>query len=407
MTTATAPEPSAPAAPTPPPSDAPKPVYAVGRLSVVVNRERLAEALSMAAAVANKRTNNPALACCRITTGENDIAVEATNMEAAVVTVITEVQIESAGAVLVSIDKLQQIVNEHSEDTLAFSVEDKGGVPTLYVRGNESEFKLLLADLSKFPESAPAADNQAVTVHATTLARLIRQSEVAASDNETYGCMRGIQLECDGKSLSACGTDGRRIALAKTPAPDDAKWPKLLAVIPSPALKIVKGLLAMLGDETLSVSVDGSRIVFDADDIVITHVTLEGQFPDYAGALKRGASGIKGKLTAEREAVIGAVRKANLMANEREGLPDLKCEFGPAGLELGGSDSMFGEGAVRLPCKVEGGLVTHLNPRFLLDGLKSTNAAEAVIELPDSHKMPVFIRDGDAFTYMLMPTNVK
>jgi DNA polymerase-3 subunit beta len=402
MSTATAPEPSATAAPTPPPSDAPKPVYAVGRLSVVVNRERLAEALSMAAAVANKRTNNPALACCRITTGENDIAVEATNMEAAVVTVITEVQIESAGAVLVSIDKLQQIVNEHSEDTLAISVEKDAFV----IRGKESSFELFPGDLSKFPEITPAEESPALTIHATTLARLIKQTEIAIPDGAKRGVLQGILLESDGKTLTAVGCDGSRLAVATTPMPDA---PKLSANIPDAALKMVKGLLSMMGDESLEVSIDGNRIVFDADSVVITHVTLEGQFPPYADALKSNGANTKGKLTVNRESLVAAVRKARIVSKESEdGLWKMRCDFGPSGLELGGSSSMFGEGTVRLPCKVEGQtVVVGLNPVFFLDGLNATNAPEVRIDLPADPSRPVFIRDGDAFTYMLMPTNVK
>jgi DNA polymerase-3 subunit beta len=402
MTTATAPEPSAPAAPTPPPSDAPKPVYAVGRLSVVVNRERLAEALSMAAAVANKRTNNPALACCRITTGENDIAVEATNMEAAVVTVITEVQIESAGAVLVSIDKLQQIVNEHSEDTLAISVEKDAFV----IRGKESSFELFPGDLSKFPEITPAEESPALTIHATTLARLIKQTEIAIPDGAKRGVLQGILLESDGKTLTAVGCDGSRLAVATTPMPDA---PKLSANIPDAALKMVKGLLSMMGDESLEVSIDGNRIVFDADSVVITHVTLEGQFPPYADALKSNGANTKGKLTVNRESLVAAVRKARIVSKESEdGLWKMRCDFGPSGLELGGSSSMFGEGTVRLPCKVEGQtVVVGLNPVFFLDGLNATNAPEVRIDLPADPSRPVFIRDGDAFTYMQMPVNLK
>jgi DNA polymerase-3 subunit beta len=402
MSTATAPEPSATAAPTPPPSDAPKPVYAVGRLSVVVNRERLAEALSMAAAVANKRTNNPALACCRITTGENDIAVEATNMEAAVVTVITEVQIESAGAVLVSIDKLQQIVNEHSEDTLAISVEKDAFV----IRGKESSFELFPGDLSKFPEITPAEESPALTIHATTLARLIKQTEIAIPDGAKRRVLQGILLESDGKTLTAVGCDGSRLAVATTPMPDA---PKLSANIPDAALKMVKGLLSMMGDESLEVSIDGNRIVFDADSVVITHVTLEGQFPPYADALKSNGANTKGKLTVNRESLVAAVRKARIVSKESEdGLWKMRCDFGPSGLELGGSSSMFGEGTVRLPCKVEGQtVVVGLNPVFFLDGLNATNAPEVRIDLPADPSRPVFIRDGDAFTYMLMPTNVK
>jgi DNA polymerase-3 subunit beta len=381
---------------------APKPVYAVGRLSVVVNRERLAEALSMAAAVANKRTNNPALACCRITTGENDIAVEATNMEAAVVTVITEVQIESAGAVLVSIDKLQQIVNEHSEDTLAISVEKDAFV----IRGKESSFELFPGDLSKFPEITPAEESPALTIHATTLARLIKQTEIAIPDGAKRRVLQGILLESDGKTLTAVGCDGSRLAVATTPMPDA---PKLSANIPDAALKMVKGLLSMMGDESLEVSIDGNRIVFDADSVVITHVTLEGQFPPYADALKSNGANTKGKLTVNRESLVAAVRKARIVSKESEdGLWKMRCDFGPSGLELGGSSSMFGEGTVRLPCKVEGQtVVVGLNPVFFLDGLNATNAPEVRIDLPADPSRPVFIRDGDAFTYMLMPTNVK
>jgi DNA polymerase III sliding clamp (beta) subunit (PCNA family) len=427
MSTATAPEPSATAAPTPPPSDAPKPVYAVGRLSVVVNRERLAEALSMAAAVANKRTNNPALACCRITTGENDIAVEATNMEAAVVTVITEVQIESAGAVLVSIDKLQQIVNEHSEDTLAISVEKDAFV----IRGKESSFELFPGDLSKFPEIMPAADETppGVELHASTLARLIRQAEPAIPRREKSGMQQGIRFESDGPTFAAAATDGSRVAVAQTTAPKDEPWPKLAMTFPAAAVQMLKGMLSLVGDEKVTLWAEGNRVFAEGGTFTLAHVMLEGKFPDFRWALKFANEGL-GKVEVEtevekdgkkqkvkeevpwgiavaRDEIVAAVRKAKIVAKDDDSDGTiLACQFNAAGIEFGASSSMFGTGTVRLPCKVRGGpLAIKLNPNFLLDALNATNAAEVRIDLPAVGNRAVVIRDGDTFTSLQMPVN--
>jgi DNA polymerase-3 subunit beta len=406
MTTATVESAPAPTETTTP-SDLPPAVYAIGRLRATITRAQLADALTLAASVATaKRAINPALACCRIVAGDNEVTVEATNLEAAVISVVSKVQVESQGAVLVSIDKLAEIVNEHTEETLAIEVENKSGVPTLFIRGSESEFKLFLSDLNKFPEITPAEESPALTIHATTLARLIKQTEIAIPDGAKRGVLQGILLESDGKTLTAVGCDGSRLAVATTPMPDA---PKLSANIPDAALKMVKGLLSMMGDESLEVSIDGNRIVFDADSVVITHVTLEGQFPPYADALKSNGANTKGKLTVNRESLVAAVRKARIVSKESEdGLWKMRCDFGPSGLELGGSSSMFGEGTVRLPCKVEGQtVVVGLNPVFFLDGLNATNAPEVRIDLPADPSRPIFIRDADSFTYMQMPVNLK
>ncbi len=87
-------------------------------MKVTFNRAALSEALGLLTSVVPSRTPKPILRCVQITAEEKAVRICATDLEVGINYLISEVQVEKAGEILVPADKLAAIVRESVDDVL-------------------------------------------------------------------------------------------------------------------------------------------------------------------------------------------------------------------------------------------------------------------------------------------------
>ncbi|MHC4525577.1 MAG: DNA polymerase III subunit beta, partial [Planctomycetota bacterium] len=65
------------------------------------------------------RTPKPILQCLRITTEDDAVRISATDLEAGITFLVSQVEIAEAGDIVVPADKLNSIVRESLDDVIA------------------------------------------------------------------------------------------------------------------------------------------------------------------------------------------------------------------------------------------------------------------------------------------------
>ena len=88
-------------------------------MKVQFNRAALSEALGLLTSVVPARTPKPILKCVRITAGEKDVRICATDLEVGINYLVSEVQVEEAGEVVVPADRLAPVVRESVDELLS------------------------------------------------------------------------------------------------------------------------------------------------------------------------------------------------------------------------------------------------------------------------------------------------
>jgi DNA polymerase-3 subunit beta len=172
------------------------------------NRAALADALGILTSVVPSRTPKPILRCVQVAADEKGVRICATDLEVGINHLVSEVQVEEAGEVIVPADRLTAIVRESTDEVLL--LQSEGG--TCKIEGADSHFTIYGQEPGQYPV-VPSFDAQAdIEIALGNLQAGIGQCLFATAKESTRYALNGVLWEIKGKKLSLVATDGRRLA---------------------------------------------------------------------------------------------------------------------------------------------------------------------------------------------------
>jgi DNA polymerase-3 subunit beta len=368
-------------------------------MKVNFNRVGLAEALSLLTSVVPSRTPKPILRCVKISAGEKDVRMCATDLEVGINCLVSEVQVEKAGEVIVPADRLFAIVRESSDEVLSLQATEG----TCEIKGADSHFTIYGQQADEYP-AVPEFDGVAdIEVTLAHLQSGIEQCLFAAAKESTRYALNGVLWEVEGKKLSLVATDGRRLArcrvnLASSPKERVAKTK---IIVPAKAMALLDKIEGTDKDIVLVRLVD-NQILLNCANVVISSNLVEGNFPKYEDIIPADHDK---KLTLSTEATLSAVRRsALLMSEESRGI---KLSIGKDSLVFSGRAPETGDAEVDMVIDYKGEPIEMgFNPQFLIDVLRVIKTPDFELELGQQDR-PGLIKSGANFLYVLMPINLS
>ena len=267
------------------------------------------------------------------------------------------------------------------------------------ITASRSEFSLRVFPVDEFPR-LPEPSGDAVTIDAAELAAALRQVVPAASGDDARPILTGVLVTAEADGLRLVATDSYRLAVRDLPGQSVlAEGQSVL--VPSRALNDLTRVLAGVDELTLRL---GERDAsFEAGDVRLTTMLIEGDFPNYKGLIP---SAHPNRLTVSREALLEGVRRVKLLA--REATP-VRLAMSSDGLDLVAVTQDVGQAHESLDAKYEGSeLTVAFNPDYLLQGVEVLPGDEVLIESVDSLK-PALVKSPEhpEFLYLLMPVRVS
>ncbi|MHC4623810.1 MAG: DNA polymerase III subunit beta [Planctomycetota bacterium] len=376
------------------------------------NRAALADALGLLTSVVPSRTPKPILRCVKITAAEGDVRICATDLEVGINCLVSEVQVEEAGEVVVPADRLAAIVRESTDEVL--SLEAAEG--TCEIRGADSHFTIYGQEPGQYPV-VPDFDGEAdIEVGLQNLQAGISQCLFATAKESTRYAINGVLWEIKGKKLSLVATDGRRLArtrlsLAKEPKKKRTEAAKSDATADSSTLGTqmivpakTMGLLEKIGSgdkDTVAVKLVDSQILISCTNVVISSNLVEGNFPKYEDIIP---TDYDKKLTLSTEAALSAVRRSALLTSEES--RGIKLSVGKDGIVFSGRAPETGDAEVSMPVDYKSEPIEiGFSPQFLVEVLRVIKTPQFELELGQSDR-PGLIKSGADFLYVLMPINL-
>ena len=170
-------------------------------------------------------------------------------------------------------------------------------------------------------------------------------------------------------------------------------------LVPSRALNDLTKVLT--GVEELVLRLGERDASFEAGDVRLTTMLIEGEFPNYKGLIPTSHPN---RLTVSREALLEGLRRVKLLA--REATP-VRLAMTSDGLTWWRSPRR--QAHESLDAKYEGTeLTVAFNPDYLLQGIEVLEGDEVLIETVDALK-PALVRSPEHtdFLYLLMPVRVS
>jgi DNA polymerase-3 subunit beta len=367
-------------------------------MKVNFNRGALSEVLGLLTSVVPSRTPKPILRCVQITAGEKDVRICATDLEVGIKCIVSEVQIEQPGELVVPADRLAAIVRESADEVL--SLEAVEG--TCEIRGSDSHFTIYGQEPGQYPIVPDFEGGGGVEIALDRLQEGIEQCLFATAKESTRYAINGVLWEIKGKKLSLVATDGRRLArsrvnLASVP---DKQVATAKIIVPAKTMALL-GRIAGSDKDTVAVGLVDNQMLISCVNVVISSNLVEGNFPKYEDIIP---TDYDKKLTLSTEVVLSAVRRSALLTSEES--RGIKLSIGKDSLVFSGRAPEAGDAEISMSVDYKAEPIEiGFSPQFLVDVLRVIKAPEFELELGQPDR-PGLIKSGKDFLYVLMPINL-
>jgi DNA polymerase-3 subunit beta len=340
-------------------------------MDVALDRDAFLKGLQMVHNIVEPRQTLPILANVLLETESDAVRITATDLEVGA-RVTVPAKVARGGATTVSARKLNEIVRELPAAALTLRVGDNAAVN---LRCGGASYRLVGLGSEDFPAVVPAAPAAWLTVQAKTLREMLSQTTFAISHDESRFALNGVLFVLQPKELRLVATDGHRLALAVRGVGDGLSG--TTGIVPRKAVVEIARVLGV--SEDVQIAITENQFVLQMPNFVMTARLIEGQFPNYDAVVPRTHPG---KLVIPRGALMAALRRVSVMAEERN--KPVKFVLRPGALTLSAASHDLGEAEEALAVQYAGEETTiGFNSRYLLDALGPIEKEEIVFEFKD------------------------
>ncbi len=366
-------------------------------MKISIRREPLLHAFQTAAMVAPARSPKTILQNVKLDASDNQVRLTATDMEIGVRLVIDEVEIKSPGAAIISVGRLRGILQESTDDVLDISA-DEGKV---LVTGRHSRFELQGQNPDEFPEVADFTETDYYEAPADALRDLIRRTLFATDAESSRYALSGVLLEIDGNTLTAVGTDGRRLAkmecaikITGSPSAGSA------TIVPSRAMHLIERTLPH-GDDPVFLAPRENELLVRHKNAVFFTLLVEGRFPKWRDVLPQRTE--SNKIDLPVGPTYSALRQAAIVASDESRGVDFTFKNGS--MILSNNTAEVGQSRIEVPVAYtdDEELTITLDHRYLADFLKVLQPDKSFTFDVENGEQAAYCVTDDNYGYVIMP----
>lgn len=368
-------------------------------MKISLDRDALLTELQAVTRVASTRSAIQALSGVQISAQGGVCELRATDTDVSL-RVPLEAQIAREGVVVLPARLLLDVVR--SLPGAGVDLELRSAEHDVQVVSGNATFNirtLHAEDFPPFPE--PDLDN-AVSMPAKAFVDTALKVAGSASRDETRPVLTGILVSGSGNQVRMVATDSYRLSVKETQleAPLTAGFE---AIIPARALQELGRLVAHHEEETLTISVRQSQVVFVIGRVVLSSRLIDGQFPNDRQLVPET---FEHELRVSAPELSDVVRRVSLLAQKNA---PLRLSFSAGELMVSAQTPDIGEARESLPIAFQGEpMEIGFNPEFLRDGLEAIEDGDVVIKLISSLRPGLLeAGDGSGFLYLIMPIRLN
>ena len=366
-------------------------------MKISCDREQLLQAFQTVAAVAPSRSPKPILQNVKLDVTPDGASLTATDLEVGIRHAVGGVDVQAPGSVVLPVTRFGSILRESADQTIHIESDGNGAT----IRGERSRFQLPAENPAEFPPVGGFEEQSYFEVPARLLRELIRRTVFATDNESSRYALGGVKLEFDADTVTAIGTDGRRLAKMVGPVTKHGEPAAVQqnTIVPTRAMQLIERAVAPT-DTEVQLAIRGSEFIVHSPRATISARLLEGRFPEWRKVFPATGSGQQIDLAAGP--THAAVRQAAIVTSEES--RGIDFTFGDGSLVLAGKAAEVGQSRVELPIGYDGQEITiTLDPRFVIDFLKVLDSDKTFsIELKDGESAAVCTTD-DGYGYVIMP----
>lgn len=387
---------------------------AASRPVAVLERAALAHAVNIVTLAIERKNTIPILSNLCLTGDGESLTVKGTDLDIEIAVRVPGAA-DSRMAITVPAHMLKDILAKARDSELA-SIDHPPAAPTgkdktyrAAIDMGGVRFNLSALPYDDFPHLT-AEFSHSFTIAADELAAMFDRTKFAISTEETRYYLNGVYLHHVREGLRATATDGHRLAMMTTAAPEGSEGMPGV-IVPRKMIGLVLTVLKAAGKAggkgyslpPISVQVSASRIRFTIGEIVMTSKLIDGTFPDYQRVIPRHND----KVASLDVAAFGEAVEQVSLIHGKEGRA-VKLAFSEARLTLTATNADAGTAEMTIAVGYGAeSLDIGFNARYIRDVLANLAGESVTMHLNDAGSPTVLNDPADSrFTAVLMPMRV-
>jgi DNA polymerase-3 subunit beta len=316
----------------------------------------------------------------------------------------TEAVVNTQGQITAPAHTLYEIVRK-LPDGADVELRYTGDDPRLSVSAGRSRFALPVLPAGDFPVMSSEGLSVRYSLMKEDLARLIDKTRFAISTEETRYYLNGLYLHVVSEGgearLRAVATDGHRLALAETAAPEGSVGGPGV-IIPRKTVDQVRRLLDD-GSGPVEVQVSQAKVRFEFGRASLTSKVIDGSFPDYGRVIPKDNDRI---LNVDNAVFSAAVDRVSTISAEKSRSVKLAVEPGRVVLTVRNMEAGQAVEEVEVDYDAES-FEIGFNARYLLDVAGQIGGDTAEFRFADPASPTLVLDPTDpGVQYVLMPLRV-
>ena len=366
-------------------------------MKISFERETLLGAFQTVSMIVPARSPKPILQNVKLEIANNLAILSATDMEIAIRMEVPDIEVEEEGTTLLPVGRFGSILRESTDEKLAIEADNQG----VSVKGEHSEFKLPGANPDEFPSVAQFDEQKFHEVPARLLKELLRRTLFATDTESSRYALGGVLLEMNAETITAVGTDGRRLAKMEGPAMavGGHETGDATTIVPTRSMQLIERALSD-ADAEIQIAARGNDILVRSPRAVIFSRLVEGRFPKWRDVFPKRTDAVSVELTVGP--THNAVRQAAIVASDES--RGIDFTFGEGSLVLCASTAEVGQSRVEMPIAYDGKAITvTLDHRFVGDFLRVLDPERTFTMEIESAESAALCTTDDGYGYVIMP----
>lgn len=366
-------------------------------MKIKINRESFLRVFQIAAAVAPARSPKPVLQNVKLEVTKDQAVLTATDTEMGVRLAVPDVEISVPGSALIPVGRLGLILRESRDEYLSLETDQEKTV----LKGQFSRFELQSQNPDEFPEVAEFTETDYFQISSKIFRELIRRTLFATDAESSRYALGGVLLEFNNNSITAVGTDGRRLAKMEG-ALEMVGKPSTggsTTIVPARSMQLIERILSDI-DEPVSLAARSNEFLMkDKSGTFFTRL-VEGRFPKWRDVIPRRTD--SHQIDMSVGPMYSALRQAAIVANEDSRGVDFTFDNGTLVMSISTAD--VGQSRIELPVPYsEDPLTISLDHRFVADFLKVLPPEKNFTFDIKNDEQAAYCYTDDQFGYVIMP----
>jgi DNA polymerase III subunit beta len=369
-------------------------------MKLTVTRKELYEGLQIVSRAVSAHTTLPVLKNVLIEPGTNAIKLSATDLELGV-EVLVPATIAEGGPITVPARTFVEIIAALPEADVSLAADEQDN---LIISCRRSEYRIPGLTAEDFPALPEVGGNVSIQVTQPLMKDMIRQTALAASDDDTRPILTGICLVLQENRLRLVATDTHRLAV-RTATVTEASG-ETTVIIPARAMNELMRVLDDNEEAVLSVRVDQNQILFRTEKVTLVSRLIEGQFPKYERVIPATHSR---RLTIQRDDFQSALRRARIVAREAAAKDRILLSTEGENVVITSESADLGQAREEFEVAREGDEISiAFNATYLLEVLGVLNSEGLFLEMGEPLS-PAVVRpvEGEDYLMVVMPMQVQ